>query len=97
MAKCCIPVSYNNHIEADLKLLWLLGLGITLSGCSALMPTSDIPSLDTQGTYPLIGEVPKGEIDTLTEEERKKLEAELGSAREKNKKAAATPITQQVQ
>lgn len=80
----------------NLKLLWLLLAG-SLAACSAIMPTRDIPSQDAQGSYPQIGAVPEGETKTLSEEEREKMKADLDAARDKNKKAAATPIPEQVQ
>jgi hypothetical protein len=77
-------------------LLCLILLGLGLSGCSAVMPTREIESADAKGDYPKIGEVPPGETKVLTPEERQKMTDELTKARDKNKKAAGTPLTKEV-
>lgn len=61
------------------------------------MPTRDTPSQDAEGEYPAIGAVPQGEANNISEAEREKLTQELTAAREKNKKALATPMTKQVE
>jgi hypothetical protein len=77
-------------------LLCLTLLGLALSGCSALMPTREIESVDAKGDYPQIGAVPAGETKVLTPEEREKMIKELSKARDKNKNAAGTPLMKEV-
>jgi hypothetical protein len=75
------------------QFLCLTLISLVFSGCSALMPTRDIKSADTDGTYPQIGDVPQGKTPTLSQEEREKMTEDLTKAREKNQKAASAPIT----
>ena len=76
------------------RFLCLMLAGFMLSGCSALMPTKDIPSDDPKGDYPAIGAVPPGETKVLTPEEREKMVDELMKARDKEQKGGRRAAAQ---